>query len=333
MTSEAELGPGSWTGAEAEVLGRAVQRAPSVHNTQPWVVEPVDGAVLLRERRDVALPHHDPRRRDLAMSCGAALANLELAVRILGRRADATILPDPGRPDVVARIDATVPASPSEEDLRRYAAITARRSHRMQFTGLPAGRQQVARVARAAVATGAAAVLLPDAGELARLFDHAARAIRDDGAYQRELALWTIRDEPSHRHGSGLGRTVVPDGELPWAGLVRRGTAVPEPRVLRSRLKHETFLLFLTTDDARADHVHAGHALERCWLEAVSLKLSAAVLTQPLHVPEVRSALIEDRGLAGFPQALMRLGRTSRTAPPSVRRGLGEVLVGRRSHT
>ncbi|QYN18659.1 nitroreductase [Amycolatopsis sp. DSM 110486] len=334
MTSEADPAPGprggAWTGAEVEVLGRAVLRAPSVHNTQPWTVEPVGRAVVLRERTDVALPRHDPDRRDLVMSCGAALANLELAVRVLGRRADVTILPDTAHPEVVARIDATVPAQPSDADLRRFSATTTRRSQRARFTGTPVGRRLAEQVARAAVTTGAQAVPLPDAGELAALFDHAARAIRDDGAYQREIALWTIRDEASHRHGAGLGRTVVPGGEFPWAGLVRRTTDLPELPVLRSRLAGETFLLFLTTDDGRADHVHAGYALEQCWLEAIARGLAVAVLTQPLHVPEVRSALCEDRGLPGFPQALMRLGRTSRIAPPSVRRGLGEVLIGQR---
>ncbi|WIX83723.1 nitroreductase [Amycolatopsis carbonis] len=321
-------GAGGWTSAEVEVLGRAVLRAPSVHNTQPWAVEPKHGSVLLRERADVALPQHDPGRRDLTMSCGTALANLELAVRVLGRRADVTILPDPARPDVVARVDAVARRAPSAEDLARFAAIAVRRSHRGRFGGLPVARRQVERVVRAAVTTGAEAVPLTDAGELAELFGHAARAIRDDGAYQRELALWTIRDEAGHRHGAGLGRTVVPPGELPWAGLVRRATEVPEPRMLRSRLAAETFLLFLTTDDSRADHVRAGYALERGWLEAVTIGLSAAVLTQPLHVPEVRSALCEDRGLAGFPQALMRLGRPAGNAPASLRRGVGEVLVG-----
>jgi hypothetical protein len=33
-----------------------------------------------------------------------------------------------------------------------------------------------------------------------------------------------------------------------------------------------------------------------------------SVLTQPLHLHEVRAGLIERLGLAGFPQLLLRLG-------------------------
>lgn len=317
---------GEWTLAEAEVLGRSVLRAPSVHNTQPWRVELVDGAVLLRERTDVALPRHDPLRRDLAMSCGTALANLELAVRVLGRRAEVAVLPDQEQPDLVARVESAEPLPPTDQELQRYGAIMVRRSHRGAFTGLPVSAQQTARVAAAAVTTGVKATRLGAMERLAKLFEHAAHALQNDGAYQRELALWTIRDETAHRHGAGIRFSALPPGELPWAGLVRRATVVPDPVVLRERLEAETLLLFTTADDARIDHIRAGYALERCWLEGVTLGLAGAVLTQPLRVPEVRSALCEDYQLAGFPQALLRLGRTTRVAPSSLRRGVAEVL-------
>lgn len=317
---------GEWTLAEAEVLGRSVLRAPSVHNTQPWRVELTDGAVLLRERTDVALPRHDPLRRDLAMSCGTALANLELAVRVLGRRAEVTILPDPANPEVVARVEAAGQLPPTDQELQRYGAIMVRRSHRGRFTGLPVSTTQTARVVAAAVTTGVEATRLVGMERLAKLFEHAARALQDDGAYQRELALWTIRDEASHRHGAGVRFSALPPAELPWAGLVRRATVVPDPVVLRERLEAETLLLFTTADDARVDHIRAGYALERCWLEGVTMGLVGAVLTQPLRVPEVRSALCEDYHLAGFPQALLRLGRSTRVAPASLRRGVAEIL-------
>ncbi|MFD2468682.1 Acg family FMN-binding oxidoreductase [Amycolatopsis silviterrae] len=318
--------PGEWTLAEAEVLGRSVLRAPSVHNTQPWRIELADGAVLLRERADVALPRHDPYRRDLAMSCGTALANLELAVRVLGRSAEIAVLPDPADPAVVARVDTAELLPPTDQELQRYGAIMVRRSHRGAFTGLPVTAEQTARVVQAAVTTGAEATRLDGMERLAKFFEHAARALRNDEAYQSELALWTIRDEAAHRNGAGMRFSALPPGEVPWAGLVRRATVLPDLRVLRERLEAETLLLFTTVGDARIDHIHAGYALERGWLEGVTLGLAGAVLTQPLRVPEVRSALCEDYRLAGFPQALLRLGRSTRVAPASLRRGVAEVL-------
>ncbi|WP_275291034.1 nitroreductase [Amycolatopsis sp. La24] len=279
---------GEWTLAEAEVLGRSVLRFPSARDTQPWRVELTDGAVLLRERVDVALP-----RRDQAMSCGTALANLELAVRVLGRRAEITVLPDPEQTDIVARVEAAEPLPPTDQELQRYGAIMVRRSHRGAFTGLPVRAEQTARVAAAAATTGAEAIRLDGVERLARFFGHAARTLQGEAA-----GTWFAA--------------------LPPVG--------PELFLLRERLETETVLLFTTPGDARIDHIRAGYALERCWLEGVTLGLSGAVLTQPLRVPEVRSTLCGDYRLAGFPQALLRLGRSARVAPASLRRGVAEVL-------
>ncbi|MEU4669693.1 hypothetical protein AB0F91_17340 [Amycolatopsis sp. NPDC023774] len=132
-------------------------------------------------------------------------------------------------------------------------------------------RRLVAQVAGTATTTGAQAVPPPDAAEPVASSGHAARAIRAGAAYRCELVLWTIRDEPSHRHGTEPGRTVVPGGDLPWAALLRRTTESPELPVLRSRPAGETCRLFVTTDDGRADHVRAGYALERCRHEAIAL--------------------------------------------------------------
>jgi Nitroreductase family len=115
---------------------------------------------------------------------------------------------------------------------------------------------------------------------------------------------------------------------VPWAGLVRRATEVPETAELEPRLAGETLLVLVTVDDARADHVRAGYALERVWLAAVDLGLAAAVLTQPLHLEPVRSALCEDLGLTGFPQALLRIGYAAEPDPTSPRRAEQEVLRG-----
>ncbi|WP_020635587.1 hypothetical protein [Amycolatopsis alba] len=135
-----------------------------------------------------------------------------------------------------------------------------------------------------------------------------------------------IRDEVSHRHGVGLAATALPPGSLPWAGLVRPSTALPDSAVLMRRLAAETLLVFLTLDDTRYDHLTAGHAVQTTWLDAVDGGLVGSVLTQPLHLPEVRSALCEDLELAGFPQALMRFGYPSGAVPASPRRAVDEVL-------
>ena len=80
-------------------LLESVQRAPSVHNTQPWYFR-----IAADDRIDICARFGDgtdaeftmdgnglspAMRRELIISCGAALYNLRLAVRVTGDRAAA----------------------------------------------------------------------------------------------------------------------------------------------------------------------------------------------------------------------------------------------------
>ena len=79
-----------------EILRDAVRgavRAPSSHNTQPWLFRLVgDDALELYADRTRALPVVDPRDRELTISCGAALFHVRAALR------------GPGGIDAVSRI-------------------------------------------------------------------------------------------------------------------------------------------------------------------------------------------------------------------------------------
>ena len=81
--------------AAQEVLDvlRAAHRAPSIHNTQPWLFRPLpDGVEVLEDLRR-ALPASDPHGRDRLVSCGAAVRNAEVALARLGWRPRTALLP------------------------------------------------------------------------------------------------------------------------------------------------------------------------------------------------------------------------------------------------
>lgn len=295
-----------WTRGETGVVAAAARLAPSVHNTQPWVLEFHDDdahGMSLFQRFDRALPRHDPLGRDRLMSCGAALQNVLLAMRILGWDPEFDLFPNGSRRDEVARVTARRRRAPSDVDLARYLAISLRRSYRRPFAAMLVDAAQRHRLVSAPAIDGVQ--LRPVLGDdetaaLAKLFSHAALVLRADRGYQRELAAWT----------PGPGAGLVPAGAatLPWAGLVRRSTAVPDVATLADRLRCECLLLIETPDDGQRDHVRAGMAAQATWLTATDAGLVGSVLTQPIQLSEVRSGLIEQLYLAGFPQALLRLG-------------------------
>ena len=81
--------------AELIIAVERALRAPSVHNTQPWRWRVDDDAVQLHADWTRHLVATDPDRRDLVLSCGAALHHLLVALAARGLEADVDRLPDP----------------------------------------------------------------------------------------------------------------------------------------------------------------------------------------------------------------------------------------------
>jgi hypothetical protein len=111
-----------WTRGEISLVATAVRRAPSVGDAQPWELEFAGATASLLGR--------GPAGRDRTISCGAALANLLLAVRVLGWHPRLAMFPDPARPCELARVSRGERHPPSDVDIARHAAIPVRRSHR-----------------------------------------------------------------------------------------------------------------------------------------------------------------------------------------------------------
>ena len=310
-----------WSPREVRTLFSAVAQAPSVHNTHPWFMELHGHAVQLYERWDIALPRHDPKGRDRLMSCGAALTNLELAMRVMGWETDVQLLPDHRHPDLAATVTAVRRQPPATTEADRYEAIPDRRSHREAFAG-PLTPDEV-RAVRAAVLgerVGVRQLTPADAEVVADMVEHTAGLLRHDHQYQRELSAWTIR----HHGHSGVPREHL--AHSLFGGLVRLGDGIPDHRALVDQVAHECVLVVETADDGRRDHLLAGMAVQRAWLAATHLGLAMSVITQPLQLREVRAGLSERLVLPGFPHALLRIGRPAHSVAASPRREFGDIV-------
>ncbi|MFF4595900.1 Acg family FMN-binding oxidoreductase [Amycolatopsis sp. NPDC001319] len=311
--------------SEIAVLARAMSRAPSVHNTQPWRMRVRHSDVDLIERASVALPSHDPEGRDRMVSCGAALAHLQTAARVLCR---ATTTTYPAGGAVVATVHAEPGFSPDHAELARFHAIGRRRSHRRWFSAEPVSEVDQKAVSAAGGETCVCAVVPRHLGELGAMLGFATRAFRADPAYQRELRAWTASTFGSHASGAedGVPEAALGSESLPAAGLVRRETPVPDDARLTARLEAEHLLVFCTEGDSRREHLAAGAGCARTWLEATARGLAGSVLTQPLHLCGFREVLAERLALPGLPQVIFRYGHPLAPAPPSPRRPLADLL-------
>lgn len=105
-------------------------RAPSVHNTQPWRfrINPYDIELFADPRRKL---RSDPLGREMLVSCGAALLGLRLAIRSFGYQPVVTLLPDPQRLRLLARIKMVASVPMTDQEREMLYAIPHRHTHRV----------------------------------------------------------------------------------------------------------------------------------------------------------------------------------------------------------
>lgn len=296
---------------------QAATRAPSVHNTQPWRFVAAPDSVEVYLDRSRVLPAVDPGAREARISCGAAVFNLRLACQADGRDATVTLVPDPERPDLLARVRVGGPRIPAAEERTLAAAIRRRATNREPFTDRvvsPAHRKALRRAVRAERADLFALTTPKELGTLSVLLRRADHLQESNVAIQSELLDWTGT--------SGYRQDGVPG----YAGAPRSlGGTVLVPGL--HPFGREALMMMLTTrGDAPVDQLRAGMALQRMLLTATAAGLSVSLLTQAVEVPYTRVALRTLLGAQGNPQVVLRVGYAT-PATPTPRRPAVSVTV------
>ncbi|GAB3744056.1 nitroreductase family protein [Amycolatopsis oliviviridis] len=287
---------GQWSDGEVEVLARAAVSAPSTRRGRPWSLSLPGRRVEVTEHVDPAGPSSTSDRLDHLISCGAALANLVLGVRVLGWGARISLAAEEEAP-LVGTVVATRRAPPSDRDLHGYSAISRRASHDVEFSRVPVAPDLMARIVRRAPGDVHCRVVHP--GELGPLADVFA-STRDETELNAWTAAWNI-GRVGVRYSPGSGAE-------PWAEVARSWPLLPDGVKLAARLKRETLVVFCATTQRRPEMVSTGVAMESVWLAAVESGLAASTLTRPLRVPGIRSRLVAELALPGAPGLIMRLG-------------------------
>jgi hypothetical protein len=288
--------------------------APSSHNSQPWRFRLTDDALELYADRRRSLPAVDPAGRELVISCGAALAHLEIAARHFGIRAVVETFPDPADSDLLARISLDGPFEPSPRDEALFAAIPRRHTCREPFKPVPLPDDVVQSLVATAGEHGAwlERVTHPDHKErVAELVMEGDRIQMADPTFRRELASW-LRPRPTTVHDGmpcgALGVEAVPGIALP---LIIRTFDVGSGRAARDReLATESPALAVlgTPADTPRDWLAAGQALAHVLLLACDAGIRTSFLNQPIEVAPLRVKLAAQLARPGSPQLVLRLG-------------------------
>ncbi|MDQ1734241.1 MAG: hypothetical protein QOH56_492 [Pseudonocardiales bacterium] len=315
-------------------LRRAAVRgslAASVHNTQPWTFVVGTHALEIHADPKRRLSILDPAGRQMIISCGCALFNVRVSLAANGYRSAVERFPDPGRPDVLARLTIVHDPSAAASDLAALnPLIDLRRTNRRRFAEDAVPEDLVSELVSVAGIEGAQLVPVTRAEDrvvVSVLSQRADAQENADPAYRAELRAWTTDDA---RRGDGVPALAVPHGgvgahdDVPIRDFDTSGTG-SLPTETRSSL-NQCLLLLGTDADTPAAWLRTGEALERLLLEVTRHGYSASPMTQIIEVPNTRALLRTELRLKMQPQILLRIGRAPAT-PATRRRRLVEVLV------
>jgi len=312
------------------VVGLAC-RAPSVHNSQPWIWHLVDRATVeLHADRSRQLKVADPDGRNLAISCGAAVHHVHEAGRSLGLTVRTELVPDPTDRDLLARISFS-DGQPATDAARRLQSLEQRCTDRRRFTSWPVPDSRVEKLAEAATGWGAYAIPIIDVTARFRaelLMERAMNLQAADPRYLEEQASWI-----EHSSLDGMPRTTAMP-PLSSRRSERPNRFLGESRAPSSARMVESsdgLLAICTAHDDQDAWLRAGETLSALWLDATRAGLSVVPLSQVIEVPEAREALHRDVfAEMALPQLLLRIGwqEIARSnLPRTPRRPLGEVLM------
>jgi len=307
-------------------------RAPSVHNTQPWRWLLGEESIHLMADRSRRVPATDPDGRDLLLSCGTALHHLRVALGALGWRAIVHRLPNPGDPDHLAAVE-FAPKTPSTEEITLAGAISRRRTDRRRFSSWPVPDGHLDLMVTRAAKAGALLVPVTDGitrRQLTRAIDQAAGVQHGDPAYTAELATWTGRGRLTQ--DGVLAASTPPRARTHGDTTMREfptGT-LTEAQTGRDEADSGELLVLATRTDDLVSVLRAGEAASVALLTATGIGLATCPLSQVLEVVDTRT-LVRDQVLdgAGYPHLILRTGWAPTAAPRlprSPRRATGDTV-------
>ncbi|WP_290649956.1 nitroreductase family protein [Aquisalimonas sp.] len=327
--------------ALTELIEYAI-RAPSGHNTQPWLFTIGEDQIEVRPDYTRRLPVVDADDHALFISLGCALENLVIAAQERGLGASVDYFPDDADPDVIrVRLNSSTPANDTlaaQTRARLFAAIPQRQSTRRLFDGSPiplSTLDALRAIAGQPMVTTYAMTTETEVESVIERVEEGCREQFSDAAFVSELMHWIrFSQGEAKARQDGLAANVMGFPFVPrrFGVLMMRITAGPKreaARTARQVRSSSALMLFVAEENDKKTWVRVGRGFQRMALLATAEGLKHAHVNMPCEVPAVRERLRRELGLQGWPMLLIRLGYAD-AMPRAHRRPVRDVI--RREH-
>ncbi len=316
---------------QSSALASAAQTggyAPSIHNTQPWRWRVRGNTLELYGEIARQLANTDPSGRLLVVSAGAALHHVRVALAAEGWSFDIERLPDPERPDLLARLVLTGRTEVTREAMGLMQTIRVRHTDRRPVLDTPIAPETLETIRRAVEAEHTWLHLLrpDDVLDLAATANRAQTLEEYDPQWRQEISYWAGASAPE-----GLG---VPDSAIPAQSPQ---TTVPgrnfgHPGELPVSAGHDRaarYGILYGSSDTPVDWLRGGEALSAAWLTAIMAGLSVVPMSAAVEVDSTRQLLRRLLSQLGEPYLVIRLGvpDPATAGPPKTPRLAAEQTV------
>ena len=308
-------------------------RAPSIHNTQPWLFRIDGNTIELYADRKRLLPIADPDGRELFISCAAALFYLRTATGNFGYENTVELLPESRNPDLLARLHLGARRTPTDSDVALFRALTIRHTNRGDFEPKPLPYAVLSIIKAAANQEGAHLHLVSGKTKRKKVTDliwQGECVQASNKLFRKELAAHIHPNTSTSLDGIpgyavGIGNLASYVG--PW--MIRhldwgRTRAKRDHKIL---MNSPVLAVLSTTKDNRAAWLAAGMALARCLLIASTKGVCASFFNAPIELVNLRMQLSEALNRRDYPQILLRLGY-GHEVQPTPRRSIEDVIIG-----
>jgi hypothetical protein len=305
-------------------------KAPSGHNTQPWLFSINDGNIRIHPNYDKSLPVVDPDNRELFISLGCAAENLCIAASQKGYDADMNISEE-GIIIINLKKDSTV----GPDTL--FKQISIRQTNRSIYDGRIISFDTISFLKKLFETSTIKAYFYKNGTEE---FNSISDCVikgnvlqMQDKAFTDELRSW-MRFNKKHQDetNDGLSYAVFGAPNLPrfivkpiMSRAVNERYQNKGDRKKIASASH--FVLLTTTSDTRDGWIRLGMILERFLLKSTELGIAHAYMNQPNEISELSLKMAETLNLTDeFPTILLRIGYGEKM-PYSKRMDMNEVIL------
>jgi hypothetical protein len=307
-------------------------KAPSGHNTQPWVFRISTSEIEIHPDFSKSLPVADASHRELFISLGCAATNLVIAAAEFGYGTRLSI-----EKDSISHAFVRVQLF-REEGIKStlFNQIVKRQTNRAIYDGRTIEANVIDSLLTSRPDEGVGIFAFANGStkfeELSHLVSQGNMLQMSDKAFKKELLDW-MRFNKGQINNNPTGLTHVVMGVPPMPGFLARGMV---KTALNPKSQNKTdmqkiassshFVLFTVSDNSPENAIRLGMSLERFLLETTQLGVAHAYMNQPCQVASIAKKVSHSLGLPNqIPGVILRLGYAE-PRPYSVRQEVTAVV-------